>query len=105
VLEQLSEGAWVSDCSSRCGAGVGSGSMSLDDAPGICVEVEEMRTSASSAAAIRRLRSMGVSMDVLTVHSCRAVRLRMRESCSTSAASAVSHRTSWEGLELILEAH
>ena len=89
VLDQLSEGAWVSDCSSRGGAGVGSESVSLDDAPGICVEVEEMKTSASSTAAIRRLRRMGVSIDVLTIHSCRAMRLRMRESCSPTAASPV----------------
>ena len=88
-MEQSSDGAWVSDYSSRGGAVVGSGPVSLGDAPGICVEVEEMRTSATSTAAIRRLRSMGVSMDVLTIHSCRAVRLRIRESCSTSAASAV----------------
>ena len=47
-------------------------------------------SSAASAAAMRRLRRMGFSMDVLTIHSCRAVRLRMRDRSSTSEASAES---------------
>ena len=42
----------------------------------------------SSAAAIRRRRRIGDSMDVLTIQSCRAVRLSMRERRSTSEASA-----------------
>jgi len=75
------------DCPS--GATVESEPVIPCDAPGICAEVDELGTSASSATAIRRMRSIGVSMDVLTIHSWRAVRLRMRESCSTSDASAV----------------
>ena len=71
------------------GATVEAEPVRLGDVSVVCIEVEELRTSAASAAAILRLRSMGVSMDVLTIHSCRAVRLRMRDSCSTSAASAV----------------
>ena len=44
----------------------------------------------ASAAVIRRLRRMGVSMEVLTIQSWRAVRLRMRDSSRTSEERAVS---------------
>ena len=77
-----SEGTCVLEASSCVVADV-----SLDEVSGVCPEVG-CRSSSSSAAAILRLRSMGISIDVLTIHSCRAVRLRIRESWSTSDASA-----------------
>ena len=46
-------------------------------------------SASSSAAVIRRRRRIGDSIDVLTIHSCRAVRLSIRERCSTSEESAV----------------
>ena len=61
-----------------CASGCGRGSVGLT------------ASSAASAAAMRRLRRMGLSMDVLTIQSCRAVRLRMRDRRSTSDASADS---------------
>ena len=73
-MEAVSEPAVGVGCTSVCGRGI----------------VGLTASSAASAAAMRRLRRMGLSMDVLTIQSCRAVRLRMRDRSSTSEASADS---------------
>ena len=67
ALGWSSEGACVSNCMS--GATVEAEPVRLGDVSVVCIEVGELGTSAASAAAILRLRSMGVSMDVLTIHS------------------------------------
>ena len=48
--------------------------------------------STASAAVMRRRRRIGDSMEVFTIHSCRAVRLRIRESEEVHWQEPPDHR-------------